>query len=190
MTLPNDNIPSQIQPMIMYTVRDHLQTVLVDEVPESNPTRAIKVQVGRFLDNPAKISVSAAISSGDFEDPTVIDGRVDHPDLADRKIRFLPAAEVGGPEYWWRRFSIEVQVFFVRKEYEEDVAIQYAYEFFGRLQKGLEQAPTNGLVDDFGEKSNDTPIIESVTFFPSGGKGKWIFRGKVLFRLLTERPLV
>lgn len=189
MALPNSNIPSQIQPMIMYAVRDHLRTVLVDEVPKDNPTRAIRVMVGRFLENPAKINVSAAISSGDFEDPTMIDGRVDHPDLADRKVRFLPPAEVGGPEYWWRRFSIEVQVFFVRKDYEEDVAIQYAYEFFGRLQKGLEQSPTNGLVDDFGEKSHEKPRIEAVTFFPSGGKGKWIFRGKVLFRLLTERPL-
>lgn len=185
--LPNDDIPSQIIPMMLYDMRDYLQTKLIDGVPEDSPTRAILVKAGRFQENPVDKNVSIAIAHGDYEDPDYIDGRIDHPDLADLKIRNLPVGEIGGGIYWWRRFSVLVSVFFVRENFEEEIAQQYAYEFYGRLQRSIE-LKRFALDDDFEERAFGYPYVESTTFYESGGKNKWIFRGKLRFRVLTSRP--
>lgn len=186
--LPNDNIPSQIVPMILTRTRDELKQKLIYGVPDDNPTRAILVKVGRFQENPVDINVSASVASGDFEDPSYIDGRVDHEDLDAIGLRNLPVGEIGGGWYWWRRFTINVQVFSVRQNYEEERAMQYAYDFYGRLLKSIEEITLGGLTDDYGEKANGSPYIEGASFYESGGKGKFIWRGKVAFRVLTWRP--
>lgn len=186
MVLPNDDIPAQIVPMILYKLRDDLEVSLVHDVPEDSPTRAIMVKVGRFQENPTDVNVSVALSGGDYEDPDFIDGRITHPDLRDILVRNLPEAEIGGGTYWWRRFSVYVSVFFTQHNYEESRALQYAYEFYGRLQSAVENVRMN-LVDDFGEQASGSPYFESTTYFQSGGKNKWIFRGKLRFRVLTQR---
>jgi hypothetical protein len=185
--LPNDNIPSHVIPKILYDLREELKVQLIDGVPEDSPNRAMLVKVGRFQENPTDVNISVAISAGDYEDPDYIDGRIDHPDLRDLRIRNLPVGEIGGGIYWWRRFSVLSSVFFVRQNFEEEVALQHAYEFLGRLQKSIE-AKQFSLEDDFGEIAKGKPFIESTTFFESGGKNKWIFRGKLRFRVLTWRP--
>lgn len=188
MPLDNDNIPSMVVPMILYRIKESLESSLVDEVPDENPTRAVLIKVGRFQDNPVDNNVSVAISGGDFEDPAYIDGRVDHQDLNDITIKNIPVGEIGGGEYWWRRGSINFQVFFIRQSFVEDVALQYAYDFYGRLVKAVGRVDLNGLRDDYGELVYNLPLVESVSFFESGGPpNKYIWRGKLLFRVLTWR---
>lgn len=187
MTDYNDNIPSMIVPMICYKMKSHLETALVHEVPETNPTRAVLVKVGKFQENPLDVNVSVSISPGDFEDPDYIDGRIDNPKFDNLKVVNLPVGEVGGGEFWWRRGSIRVQCFFVRQRYEEDVAMQYAYDFLGRLQSNARNTPLGLLVDDYGERAKPPVYVESHSFFESGGKSKFIWRGKLLWRVLTWR---
>lgn len=188
MTLPNDNIPEQIVPKILMLVQTHLQYHLFENVPEGDPTRAGLVKIGLMQENPADIVVSVALTSGDYEDDKYIDGHVDHPDLQDFTIKNLPRGEVGGGSYWWRRFSIRVQVFFVRAGYDEDTAIQHAYDFHGRLQRHISTCQIGPIEDAYGERALGRPYLESTTFFPSGGKNKFIFRGKLKFRVLTWLP--
>jgi hypothetical protein len=181
-------VPAQIVPMICGQLKAHLDTALVAEVPEGNPTRAVLVKVGLFQENPKKINVSVSITPGDYEDPDYIDGRIDNPAFDNLKVANLPVGEIGGGEFWWRRGSIRVQCFFVTQRYEEDVAMQYAYDFLGRLQSAVGDAPIGLLVDDYGERAKPPVYVESHSFFPSGGNNKFIWRGKLLWRVLTWRP--
>lgn len=181
-------IPTMIVPMICDGIKSHLETALVENIPEDNPTRAVLVKVGKFQENPLNINVSVSIAPGDYEDPDYIDGRVDNPKFDNLKISNLLVSEIGGGEYWWRRGSIRVQCFFVRQRYEEEVAMRYAYDFLGRLQANVRDAPLGLLVDDYGERTKPPVYVESHSFFESGGKNKFIWRGKLLWRVLTWRP--
>jgi hypothetical protein len=188
MTLPENIIPESIVPMILYRIRDTLETRLIDEVPDDNPTRLIYMNVGKFQENPVKKNISIAIAGGDYEDPNYLDGRVDHNELDQVGLRNLPIGEIGGGEYWWRRGNVRVSVFFVRQGFEEEAALKYAYDFYSRLQMALNSVSVSGLVDDYGEMASMSPIIEAANFHGSGGGKKNIWRGKMLFRVLTWRP--
>lgn len=183
-----DGIPNQIVPMLLKSIRDHLETRLVNEVPETNPTRAILVKVGRFLENPLNMNVAVCVQGGDWEDPTYMDGRVDNSKFDNIQIRFLPAGEIGGGWNWWRRGTCRVSVYFVRQRFAEDIAMAYAYDFYGRLLKALEESPVHGLQDDYGELVVPPVYLEGASFAESGGNNQYIWRGKVLWRVLTERP--
>jgi hypothetical protein len=182
-----DNIPSMIVPLILFTVRDYLEIALQDEVPDTDPTKAVLVKVGRFQDNPVKKNVSVSISGGDFEDPAYLDGRADHDAMKQFQIRNLPVGEIGGGMYWWRRGTIDFRVFFVKQRYEEEIAMKFAYEFYGRLLNALERCELGELIDDYGEQAFNTPYIEATSFFESGGANQYIWRGKIKWRVLTWR---
>lgn len=169
-------------------MKTHLETDMTTNVPDANPTRAVLVKVGRFQDNPLKKNVSVSISSGDFEDPSYIDGRIDHEDLDAIGLRNLPVGEIGGGMYWWRRGTVNFQTYFVRTRYEEEEAMQYAFDFYGRLCASMEALSLGGLTDDYGEKANGSPYLEGASFFESGGKNQYIWRGKLSWRVLTWRP--
>lgn len=188
MTLPIDEIPSQIVPMILYRIEEHLTDIMLNEVPDDNPTKAILIKVGRFQDNPVQKNISVSISGGDYENPDYLDGRVDHSELDQIGLRYLPVGEVGGGIYWWRRGTCDFKTFFVRQRYEEDVALRYAYDFYGRLMYAVKTAQLGGLTDEYGEMANGTPYIESSSFFESGGNKQYIWRGKLYWRVLTWRP--
>jgi len=180
--------PNQIVPMILWQIKEHLETAMVLEVPETSPTRAVLVKVGRFQENPLEKNVSIAISGGDFEDPDYLDARVDNPDMEEFILRNIPVGEIGGGEFWWRRGTIRFQVYFVRQRYPEETAMQYAYEFYGRLLKQVKLADIDLPTDDFGEGAIPPIYVEGASFFESGGKDKFIWRGKLLWRVLTWRP--
>jgi len=164
-----DDIPSMVVPLILMRMREHLSYALQDEVPDTDPTRAILVKIGRFQDNPVKKNVSLAISGGDFEDPSYMDARADHENLDQFRIRNLPIGEIGGGIYWWRRFTCDFKTFFVKQGYEEDIALKYSYEFYGRLLEAIEECDLSGLTDYYGEKACCSPYIEGASIFESGG---------------------
>ena len=182
-----DDIPSMVVPLILNKLRDYLEVELQDEVAEDDPTKAVLVKVGRFQDNPVRKNVSVAISGGDYEDPAYMDGRIDHESMDEFKIRNLPVGEVGGGIYWWRRGTMNFQAFFVKQRYEEEIAMKYAYEFYGRLLRAVETCRLGNLVDYFGEQATGTPYIEGASFFESGGANQYIWRGKLKWRVLTWR---
>lgn len=186
--LHDDNIPNMIVPLIISRLRDRLEIALIDDVPDGTPTQAVLIKLGRFQGNPVKENVTVAISGGDYENPEYLDGRVDHEDLNAIGIRNLPVGEVGGGIYWWRRGTMNYQVFFVRQKYPEEIALKYAYDFYGRLISAVEQVPLSGLIDDYGETAHSNPLIEGCTFFESGGSDRFMWRGKLFFRVLTWRP--
>jgi hypothetical protein len=186
--IDGDDIPSMIVPLILLRMREHLETYLQDEVPDTDPTKAVLVKVGRFQDNPVKKNVLVAISGGDFEDPAYMDGRADLETMNQVKIANLPVGEIGGGIYWWRRFTMDFRTFFVKQRFEEDIAMKYGYEFYGRLLNAIQVCTFGRLVDDYGERTCGLPYIEGSSFFESGGPQQYIWRGKVKWRVLTHRP--
>lgn len=186
---PIDGIPAQIVPMVLQRIAAHIETSMLLEVPESNPTRAITIKLGRLQENPLQKNVAVAVTGGDYEDPTYLDGRIDRPEFNSLQVRNLPVGEIGGGVYWWRRGTIRFQTFFVRQRFPEDRAMEYAYDFYGRLLNAMSEIDVTGLVDDYGEKVCPPLYIEAASFFESGGgKDKFIWRGKLLWRVLTWRP--
>lgn len=188
MTLPIDNIPAMIVPMILYRIKDNMQILLHDEVPDENPTRASLVKIGLFQENPVKTGVAVSVSGGAFDDEKYLDGRIDHEDLNAIAIRNLPVGEIGGGTHWYRRGSCRLSAYFVRQRYKEDRALEYAYDFYGRVIRAVEGTLVGDLTDDYGEQAYDRPIVESSSFFESGGKNRFIFRGMLYWRVLTWRP--
>lgn len=181
-------VPSMIVPIILNEIRDYLEEKLQDDISASDPSRAVIVKVGRFQDNPVKKNVLIAISGGDYEDPDYMDGRADHESMKQCGfVRNLPVGEIGGGIYWWRRGTIDFRTFYVKQRYEEDAAMQYAYEFYGRLLERLEEC-TIRKTDSFGERAYGKPYVEGSSFFESGGKNQYIWRGKLKWRVLTSRP--
>jgi hypothetical protein len=189
MTIQNDAIPTQIIAMVLMQIKTFLETAMVEEVALENPTRAVLVKIGRFQDNPISKNVSIAISGGDYENPAFLDARIDDPAMVkDYPFRNLPVGEIGGGHYWYRRGTINFQCFFVRQRFDEETAMQYAYDFYGRLLHNVELVPLNNLRDDYLEGPASGVIVESASMFESGGNDRFIWRGKLFWRILTWRP--
>ena len=175
--------PSQIVPKILYTFKNYLDTILIQGVPESDPTRAVVVKLGRVLDNPLQTNISVGITGSDPEDPSLKDMRIDFDDGF--KIPSLLATEIGGSCYWWRRGTILFNTFFVRQRFEEEVAFEYAYSFYGRLHQAMDRLNFPSFSDDYGEQAYPPVYIESSKFVESGGSKQFIWRGKLIWRVLT-----
>jgi hypothetical protein len=180
---------TQIVPLILDRLKDHLTEEMQTYVPPGDETWAVTVKIGRFQADPTKENVALAISGGAFDDPNYADGRIDNPEFSSLMIRNLPVGEVGGGWYWWRRGTIDIRVYFIKQKFAEEASIDYGYTVHGRLIRAVETCPLTTLEDDFGETTNGTPYVEKTSFFQSGGpKNQYIFRGKLWWRILTHRP--
>jgi hypothetical protein len=178
---------SHIVPMILERFRQTLQATLIDSVHLENPIRANIVKVGRFQDDPTRFPISVAISPGDPADPEYRDGIVTMQEQK-HSIGFeIPPREIGGGQYWWRRGVLQVQCHFVLSRYPEPKATEYAYEVLGRILGSLERTNVADLTDDYGEHAI-VPFAYANTYFESGGPpADYIWRGKVLWSVLTYR---
>jgi|GEM_PF-4204822 len=63
-------------------------------------------------------------------------------------------AEVGGAEYWWRRFTLDILSHYSHKGYNQDRAREYANTVFQRVKQALRDNAITGS-DDFGETVSD-----------------------------------
>lgn len=181
--------PESIVPMILFHLRDRLEEELKDQIPEGHPTQVVLVKIGRYKDSPHKNELVIALSPGDPEDPSFMDGRIDNDEFDNLRIfRRLPVSEIGGGEYWWRRYTAQLQVSYLRANFEEDLAMKYAFEVQGRALKVLREITLSTLVDSFGERAHGTTYIEGSTFYPTGSKTSWLWRGSLRARILTWQP--
>jgi len=180
--------PDSIVPMILFHLRDKLIEELHDAIPEGHPTQVVLVKIGRYKDSPHRNTLVVALSPGDPEDPTFIDGRTDNDEFNNLKVYSrLPVGEIGGGEYWWRRYTAQLQVNYLRANFEEDLALKYAYEVHSRTIKAFQSITFTSLVDSFGEQAYGPSIIEGSSFFSSGSKTSFLWRGKLIARVLTWR---
>jgi hypothetical protein len=178
---------TQIVNMILDRLVEHVTEVMQTNVAANDLTRADLVTKGLLQTDKAKLNVQIGITGGDHENTEYLDGIVTLEKLPN--IGFtVPPREIGGGQMWWRRGVARLECYFVREKLNESDAHEVAYDIFGRLEGCIEGTPMSYLVDSYGEHAQKI-FCPGRTIFESGGPPKtYIFRGKILWQVLTERP--
>ena len=168
---------------LVETITAQMQT----GIPTTDPMYVTSIKRGLLQENKIQNFVAIGVTGGDHEDPNYRDGVVTLETM--QKIGFeIPPREVGGGQYWWRRGVARLECFYILKRFDEDEAHDVAYATLSKLMQVIDETSTSGLVDDFGEGVHKL-FCHSNTFFQSGGPpNQYIFRGKVFWSALTERP--
>jgi hypothetical protein len=168
-------------------VRDLTVTMITNQAKDS-PTRADFVKKGLLQENKLQKNIQIGVTGGDHEDPNYRDGIVTLSDLPNIGWK-VPVREVGGTEMWWRRGLVKIEIYFVSPHAKnEDDAHQYAYEILGIVSETIAACHVNDLEDSYGEHAQ-LMFCFGNTFFEAGGPiSSYIFRGKVFWTALTERP--
>jgi hypothetical protein len=176
-----------IVPLLLNAILTQLNTKLITEVASSDPTKADIVKIGKYQDDPLKNNIYAAISPGDPERLEWADGIVTLESMQNVGFNIDPR-EVGGGEVWWRRGIIQVGTYFIMDRFTESVAITHAHTFLARLENALQTTPIAGLEDSYGERAVLLFVAGNQYSETGGPPNQYIWRGKVWWQVLTERP--
>ena len=169
---------------LVMSVTQKMQT----SIDPADLTYADVVKKGLLQTDKVGKNVQVGFQGGDHQDPEQKDSISSLQRIPDIGV-YVPEREVGGGQSWWRRGTAQIECFFVRQRLTEDEAFVAGYEVLGRLMSSIEEVNLSGMTDDFGEIALHHPYCYANTFFESGGPPKtYIFRGKVLWMILTERP--
>ncbi len=178
---------TQIVNLILDKIVTDLTAAMITDVADGDVTKADVVKKGLLQQDKVSRNIEIGVTGGDHDDPNYTDGIIDLQRMPQVAF-YAPAREVGGGELWWRKGVARVECFFIRERLTEDQAFSAAYIILGRLQESLALVNMSGLVDTFGERAIKMYSFGN-TFFQSGGPPKsFIFRGKILWQVLTERP--
>ena len=173
--------------LLLQQLKTHLTAEMQSSIASNDPTRADVVKIGRFQDDPLKNNVYIAISPSDPEKLDWVDGVVSLESMKDVGF-YIDPREIGGGETWWRRGVVQIGCYFVKEKYDEETAISYSQTTLARLVNAIQSVDLNGLTDEFGELAV-LMFCYSHHFAQSGGPpDKYIWRGKVHWQCLTERP--
>jgi len=178
---------TQIVNLLLQRMLPHLKDGLITNVAVNDPSRAKIVKIGLLQTSKVQNVTSIGIIGGDHENPAWRDGIVSIEDM-ENVAQDFPAREVGGGQLWWRRGTAVIECFHITTLLSEEEAFEASYATLGRLMSLIESTPLSGLRDDFDESAIKI-YCPSNTFFQSGGPpNQYIFRGKVFWMMMTERP--
>lgn len=177
---------AQIVDMILDRMVEHLTTVMITKI--SDPMqKASLVKKGLLQVNKIEKRIEIGVTGGDHEDPNYRDGIISLNDLPDIDQKFA-TREVGGGQTWYRRGVARLECYLLTDGLAENEAFTRAYDILGRLMSSIEEIEIADLVDDFDERGIRIYCFGN-TYFESGGPpSQYIFRGKVFWQALTERP--
>lgn len=166
------------------SVTDTLQT----SIDPDDLTYVDVVKKGLLQTDKIGKHIQIGFQGGDHQDPEQKDGITSLQRMPDIGIK-VPVREIGGGQSWYRRGVAQIECYFIRARLTEDEAFIQAYEVLGRLMSAIEGIDLTGMVDDFGERAIHHPYCYANNFFESGGPPKtYLFRGRVFWVCLTERP--
>jgi hypothetical protein len=179
---------TQAVDMILDALLAQLTLKMKTEIAPSSLEYADIVKKGLLQEDKTRKNVGLGIQGGDHEDPEYKDGITSLQRMPDVAMQ-VAAREIGGTETWWRRGVVRIECFFIRERLTEDQAFVAAYSILGRLENAIDTTSLSHLApDSYGERPIKIYCFGN-TFFESGGPPKtYIFRGKVLWQCLTERP--
>jgi hypothetical protein len=177
---------SQISHLLVLRLTDYLTQELITSNTDIT-VRASTVQAYRFQDSPLKYPIALAVSSGNPDDPKYLDGRLGTKDANDLGLN-IPSGEIGGGHLWWRRGQVKVGCYYLQGKTSQEEAGDRAHRVLGTAMSCIDTCPVSDLIDEFGERAH-WMAVTSDSFFEGGGpENQYLWRGTILWQVLTERP--
>lgn len=170
-----------------------LITAISGEATDPNSEKAGLVREGSLQDNPEKYRISILVHPfGDPDDENWKDIAVAYQEQQpERRQMWFPYGEIGGPyggTAWYRRGSVEWQLFATKSKESRDEARAVAASVQGRVERGISQANYSDLTDDFGETVAFPMKPMWARTEEGGGPPKnFIWRGRVGYQTVSER---
>jgi len=179
---------TQIVNLLLHRLKEQITLKMQTELLPGDASIARVVKIGLLQQNKVENVIAIGVTAGDHEDPNYRDGIVTIESMQNIGMNVSPR-EIGGGQAWWRRGVINIECFFILQQYTEERATSVAYAALGRLLSAVDTCPMSGMVDSYGEVATNM-FCHSHTFFQSGGPPvQYIFRGKIFWTALTERPV-
>lgn len=181
---------------------DALETVLLKEcqtdVDPSDDSRAYLVRAGRLQANPVTNVVSILIHPNDPNDPDGWRHEIVSENPTTMQNPWGGAAfrvplglyEVGGGEHWWRRFTVELTMYWMHKGLNRSTALELSHRVLGRAESAIKEgrATFGPLKDDWNEQPWGWYVRRSRCVERGGPDVAWIWDGKLWVEFGTEKP--
>lgn len=182
---------TQIGHLLILRLRDELQTAMITNVSSSDKSRAQLVQAYRFQDSPLDNYIYLTVTGGDPNNPDLADARVSsNREVVDNLGMNLPAGEIGGGHYWWRRGRVIIGCYFVlNPKYTQVDAGLHAHVVLGRAMDTVDRTNVADLVDSYGEQAYFIASYANTYYEGGGPPNQYIWRGEIRWQALTRRPL-
>lgn len=165
-----------------------LQYYCVEIAPHTGYA-ATEVRQGLLQADPVDRRISILVNPNDPDDlgtrPTWSDGLAGQDD--DRSWS-ITTYEIGGGERWWRRFSIDINIYLIRTQEERTTAREIGLWLFGQAQAAIQENPSWDVVDYFCERTILALVDKVVPVEQGGPPTSHIWRGKIFVKVLTEKP--
>jgi len=163
-----------------------LNTALITNVPEADPTRATLVRAGKLQKDPTTGTGINVLVWTSEDDDTL------YTSQAGLKS---PVYEIGGGAFYMLKFQLELVFHYkgLRGDDGRSESRESAHVILSRIRYALQTMPipthpTTGLVaDDFGETAIEIEISK-MNLKEGGGDGHFIWRGTLDFGYLTQTP--
>jgi hypothetical protein len=181
---------------------DALETVLTagckTAVDESDDSRAFLVRAGRLQADPTTNVVSILIHPNDPEDPDGWKHAIITENPTAMQNPWGEAAfrvpmgmyEIGGGEHWWRRFTIELQMFWMNKALTRSEALALSHLVLGRAEEAIKEGINTfgACQDEWGERPWGVFVKSSRCLERGGPDTDWIWNGRIWVQFGTEKP--
>ena len=103
----------------------------------------------------------------------------------------MPAAEVGGGEFYSRRFTLDIKIYFVRSKENRQLSREIATSVIENAEKGVRMLNSTIWMlaqGATGEIPLQVKVYRTVSAEGGGPPSSHIWSGKIMFSVLTEIP--
>lgn len=183
--------------MLIEAVTDLLLTACQLDVSTDDPSYATVVRAGRLQDDPTVNVVSILVHPNDPEEPRTWMNEIVGDDL---KVIQNPwggdpyrmpqhGYEIGGGEQWWRRFTVQLTMFWMNKSLTRTQARDYSFLVLGRAEEAIKEgASTFGVLQDaWGEQVWGWYVRRTHMLERGGPDVDWIWNGRLWLEFGTDK---
>src|SRR5258706_1968766 len=172
--------------MILKYLDDILLNTLQSEISQSDPTRAGLVRVGPLQDDPTRLRVNILTYNKEREDPEGWQ-HIDIQEGSPTHTKVDPStSEIGGGELWYRRFTVELEIFFPPSIPDREESLRLATIILARAERTIQVSSAALGPDDFGQICLLARVMKS-NLTAAGGPGTEIYHVKLWVQALTEK---
>lgn len=163
--------------LILERIRDYLE----EKIPEADV-----IKLGRLQDNPNIKKKYITVNPGNTNDTTTRDGIVSLGEM--QNIAYMvPAREVGGGQFWWRRGVLDVGYYTIQDKLTIDESFNAAFEFLEKIHDAMDKIKVSDLKDSYGEQAIHLFVYSSIFTQGGGPPASYLFRGQIFWQVLTAR---